>query len=229
MKAKISEIFSSIQGEGKYTGYAQVFVRFFGCNINCAWCDTPKASGRAKSRQLEYSPRELFAHVKKLYKNCPSVSLPGGEPLLQSAFLKEFLPLLKKAGMTVYLETNGILPRQLKEVIGRVDIVSMDIKLPSSAKCPSFWQEHENFLKISSRRDVFVKAVISHDTTRADVVRAAKLIQKVDPKIGLFLQPNSFEMSNGTLKKCAKFQKDCCRYLEHVRVLPQMHKLLNLK
>ncbi len=40
MKAKISEIFSSIQGEGLYLGKRHIFVRFFGCNMRCAYCDT---------------------------------------------------------------------------------------------------------------------------------------------------------------------------------------------
>ena len=48
-KANILEVFQSIQGEGKYAGVKQVFVRFFECNMHCVWCDTPHSIGRKLS------------------------------------------------------------------------------------------------------------------------------------------------------------------------------------
>ena len=38
---KITEIFQSIQGEGKYTGYPMTFIRTSGCTRKCSFCDTP--------------------------------------------------------------------------------------------------------------------------------------------------------------------------------------------
>ncbi len=51
MQAKISEIFKSIQGEGPYQGINQVFVRFFGCNLCCRFCDTKPNSFALKDTQ----------------------------------------------------------------------------------------------------------------------------------------------------------------------------------
>lgn len=139
MKGKISEIFESIQGEGIYAGERQIFVRFFGCNLSCKFCDTPL------SQYSEYEPQGLISELRFYQGNYHSVSFTGGEPLLQKDFLKEVLILLKQEGFRNYLETNGALPEALNEVIEHVDIVAMDFKLPSSTGAGDFWQAHRDF------------------------------------------------------------------------------------
>lgn len=228
MKAKISEVFKSIQGEGKYIGVSQVFVRFFGCSLNCVICDTPQAKEPTGEFE-EYTSQELLKEVRKLSNDVHSVSLSGGEPLEQKDFLKYFLPLLKKQGMKTYLETNGILPENLKEVIRDTDIVAMDIKLPSVTGQPAFWEEHEKFLKIARTKDVFVKTIITLDTDFKDVETAAKLASKVNRGIVFILQPNYFEISPELLLGCQKAQAIALKFLDDVRVIPQVHKYLGIR
>ncbi len=60
MKAKVLEIFRSIQGEGEYVGVAQVFVRFFECNMHCTWCDTPGSIGDTTRNYQEYTCEQLL-------------------------------------------------------------------------------------------------------------------------------------------------------------------------
>ena len=92
--AKIAEIFDSIQGEGSYIGYRQLFIRFCGCNLLCDYCDTEFKNGDL------YSVETLLNEVKKYnLEAIHSVSLTGGEPLIHYEFLKEFLPELKKLGV----------------------------------------------------------------------------------------------------------------------------------
>ena len=86
MNAKILEIFRSIQGEGKYAGVPQVFVRFFECNMHCVWCDTPASIGDGKREYKELALEDVLKQVNALYDHAHSVSITGGEPLLAERF-----------------------------------------------------------------------------------------------------------------------------------------------
>ncbi|NLE64999.1 MAG: 7-carboxy-7-deazaguanine synthase QueE [Elusimicrobia bacterium] len=228
-RAKVIEVFDSIQGEGKYAGVPQVFVRFAGCNLACAWCDSSHARDPKPGTFRELEAEALWKEVRPLVPQVHSVSLTGGEPLLHSAFLMEFLPFLTAANVPVYLETNGTLPGELKKIIEDVDVVAMDVKLPSSTGCQAFWDEHVEFLRIAWGKDVFIKMVISTATCTADIERAVEMISKGDPTMPLFLQPNHFEINSGVMDKCREYMTYCRQYLRDVRILPQMHKFVGLR
>lgn len=229
MNARILEIFQSTQGEGKYLGVPQVFVRFFECNMHCVWCDTPHSIGDTTRHYKEYPLEQIVGDISRLWDKCHSVSLTGGEPLLQADFIRHLTPVLRSLRMPVYLETNGILPGQLSQVIDGVDVIAMDIKLPSSTQCKAYWHEHEEFLRTAKEKDVFVKVVISNATAREDVRRAADLVSRILPEAPFILQPNYFDMKDGVVAKCIEFQKDCQKYLSDVRIIPQMHKFLKVR
>ncbi len=209
-------------------GVAQVFIRFFGCSLACKICDTPYA--KAPSGDFtEYTAGELLSEVRRLLSGIHSVSLSGGEPLEQADFLKEFLPLLKKQKTHTYLETNGVLPGELKKVLRFIDIISMDIKLPTATGQKPFWREHEKFLKAAQAKDVFIKTIITLDTDFDEIARAAKLASKVNRGIVFILQPNHFELSQQLLLGCQKAQMIARKYLNDVRIIPQVHKLLGIR
>jgi len=228
-QAKILEVFKSIQGEGPYAGVPQVFVRLFECNMHCVWCDTPNSIGDGKREFKEYSADALFKEVKGLSHGCHSISITGGEPLVQKDFLKEFLPRLKKAGLHTYLDTNATLPDALKELISAIDIIAMDVKLPSSTRQRSYWKEHEMFLNIAVRKEVFIKAVISKSTDLEDIRKMVALVKKSAPQTLVILQPNYLEMKTGAVEKCVGFQNYCLKFLPDVRILPQVHKFMKLR
>lgn len=230
-KAEITEIFSSMQGEGIFTGVRQIFVRFKRCNMVCEFCDT---SDDAAAK--EYSCAALMHEVKIIDGSSGphhSVSLTGGEPLMYAEFLKSMLPLLKKAGFKSYLETNGTLPNELESVIDLIDIVAMDFKLPSSAGTRAYWKEHAEFLKIAARKKVFVKSVVTADTKTEDVEEAVRLIRTVDKNIHFIMQPatpvKNFDKSPGE-KSLPEFLNIALRGgVENSRVMPQTHKILGVK
>src|SRR5438876_3429225 len=146
-RARLVEVFSSIQGEAELVGYRQVFVRFFGCNIRCDYCDSPETlTGKPKCRVERTPGRRDFLVVENpvrreqlteyvrgfLGVRHHSVSLTGGEPLLHARFLEGWLPEVRALGLGVYLETNGLLPEHLERVLPQIDIIGMDVKLPSA-------------------------------------------------------------------------------------------------
>jgi len=222
-KGKIAEVFASIQGEGLYQGVKQVFVRFFGCNLACTFCDTPQHNFR------EYSSQELWEEMELLSKSCHSISFTGGEPLLQTKFLKKIIEICRKESKRIYLETNGTLPYSLKEVISLVDIVAMDFKLPSSTGEKEFWPEHEEFLRIAREKDVFVKAVINKSTEMRDIERSVEIIKKVNADIPLVLQPDSEEQDDSLIMKIWGFKGYCQKHLNKVLMLSRYHKLLAVR
>jgi organic radical activating enzyme len=228
-KARVFEIFQSVQGEGVYVGVQQVFVRFFGCDLRCVWCDTPGSLGETSRRHVEMSAGELCSRVLSLWPGSHSVSVTGGEPLLQADFLAEFLPLLRSFGASVYLETNGVLPAELERVVGDVDIIAMDIKLPSSTGCRPYWDEHRDFLKAGRGKELFAKAVISVRTSAADIDAAAGLLAEQAPEAILVLQPNYFDRHDGVIKLCLDYRRRCSGILQDVRVIPQTHKMMKLR
>lgn len=229
LKAKVLEIFRSIQGEAKYLGAAQVFVRFFECNMHCVWCDTPGSIGDTTREYKEYSSEQLLDIIRPMYEGCHSVSITGGEPLVQTEFLKEFLPKLRHEGMKIFLETNGVMPIELREIIDLVDIVSMDLKLPSSTKERAYWKEHEEFLRIARVKETFTKTVISMDTNDDEVYQAVSLVAKIDPSILFILQPNFLDMKSGVIPKCQEYHSYAKKFLDDVRIIPQTHKYMKLR
>jgi 7-carboxy-7-deazaguanine synthase len=119
---KISEIFTSIQGETSFVGLPFTFVRLTGCNLRCSYCDTQYAYAEG----TEYSLDTVVAEVNK--RAVSRVVITGGEPLLQDETYILCSRLLD-AGVTVLLETNGSIV--IKDVDQRVHRI-LDLKCPGS-------------------------------------------------------------------------------------------------
>lgn len=97
----INEIFSTLQGEGFYTGRPSIFIRFSGCNIKCPFCDTLHQKSRL------YTLDQICEQIN-VWPNIRHVVLTGGEPGLQVD--EALITALHKAGKYVAIETNGTLP-----------------------------------------------------------------------------------------------------------------------
>lgn len=222
-KTFVKEFFVSIQGEGPYVGYKQLFIRFCRCNLNCKYCDTEfLASTGAK----EYTPQELFDAISALdLTGLHSISLTGGEPLLETEFLKEFLPLVRGLGK-IYLETNATLPEKFEEVKGLIDIVSADIKLESAAGVKGC--RHDEFFEACKGKDTYVKIVFDSTITEDEIRTTAELAKKHGFELVLSPMMLGSKMSVGADFIAQVYDK----YLKHynrVRVIPQVHKFIGIE
>ena len=121
-RLRITEIFHSLQGESRTSGYTTVFIRLTGCPLRCEYCDTAYAFKGGEW----FSFDEILNEVKKY--NVKYITVTGGEPLAQTRCIN-LLQLLCDEGYEVSLETSGAL--DISKVDPRVSRV-MDLKTPAS-------------------------------------------------------------------------------------------------
>ncbi len=248
---RLVEIFSSIQGEGVLVGHRQIFVRTYGCNLRCTYCDSPetlKESGTPFHCRVETHPgswefrtidslvpMSVLTEIVKGYLNEPhhSLSITGGEPLLHSSFFQQWLPVVKRLGVKVFLETNGMLPQHLKSLLPLLDYVSMDFKAPSSTGLPSelTFKRHREFLEIAKESNVYAKFVATSKTTDDELKAVIEIISQVDSDIPLILQPVTpfgLELNPVSPARMIELHSLASKSLKEVRVIPQTHKMMKL-
>ena len=198
---KVKEIFASIQGEGPYVGYKQLFIRFCNCNLKCNYCDTEFSSDKEFK---EYSPCEL-ADLANGFEDIHSVSLTGGEPLLSIEFLEDFLPRVSKK---IYLETNATLADNFLRVKPFIDIVSADIKLESATGIKDTFKFHDKFFEACQGVETFAKIVFNQNITDEEIFKCTELGKKYG--IELILQPET--LSEDRMSGCMdvwQFNNSC--------------------
>lgn len=245
----VTEVFSAIQGEGALVGHRQVFLRLTGCPLRCAYCDQPESLVRAGGPCLiERNPGgrnwEQFESpvagevvvdtVDRLWQALPhhSVSITGGEPLMQSGRLAELLPHLKARGHRIFLETSGTLVEGLARVLEHLDHVSMDIKLDSVDGQSVDLEVHRRFLATAAHRaDTYVKIVLGPDTDVRELLAAGAMVVSTAPGCEVFLQPvTPFAAveSAPTPSQVLEWQAALLRlHPGRVRVIPQTHKSID--
>lgn len=242
----IIEIFSSVQGEGQYVGCRQIFIRFALCNLKCLYCDTAfktqkycnleevPTSGKFAKIENPISSEKLISIINEFDDfNHHSISLTGGEPLLNTEFLKSFLKILKKQNpYTIYLETNGTLYNNLEEVIDLTDIISMDIKLESSTNAITPWDSHKKFIEVATKynKELFTKIVVTTQITNLEIQNVIELIKNQPYEIPVILQPVDSKDKKliPDSKTLVQIQDTMLEKLDDVRIIPQTHKFLNL-
>lgn len=142
---QVNEIFASLQGEGMRAGTFNIFVRFTGCNLQCAMepgplspggfdCDTEFAAGRKMTGAeiVDACFSEWDHHIPEGDKieGMPGVIFTGGEPSLQLD--SSLLTLLDDAGFgPLCIETNG--SRDLKEIADALNWITVSPKVAEHA------------------------------------------------------------------------------------------------
>lgn len=229
-EARISEIFSSLQGEGTHLGERHIFIRFEECHIHCEYCDELDKVGTPMSLD------QIMEEVGRLEREegpHSFVSLTGGEPLLYLSFLKPLMMRLKAAHFRIYLETNGILWHALEEVIGWCDCIAMDLKPPSVTKERSFDEDHRHFLERARAKETLIKIVLSKDIDIKEFENEVRMVAEVAKNTPVILQPISTEIEGHEdpelMRLLTELQRFASRYLSQVRIVPRFHKILHIR
>jgi 7-carboxy-7-deazaguanine synthase len=226
MRGFVKEVFTSIQGEGIKVGQRQTFVRMLGCNLACDYCDTPDAQKQRGPFVYQKISWENPIDVDTLLDTITEseVSITGGEPLLQVDFLEIFCARLRQSSRKIYLDTNGSLPRELEQIIEYVDTIALDFKIPSVTGERPLWSEHRECLQIAAMKEVFVKMVIDENLASYELLTSCDIIKNVNKNIPLVIQP----VCGHNVSDLLKIQKTALSVLTDVRIIPQIHKYLNL-
>jgi 7-carboxy-7-deazaguanine synthase len=162
---KLSELFYSIQGEGKLAGVPSVFVRASGCNLRCVWCDTPYASWAPEGEDVPVE--QIVERVQEFPAR--HVVLTGGEPMIMPE-IGRLCDLLNAGGYHITIETAATVYQSVK-----LDLASLSPKLSNSTphdreggRFASVHEQHRLNLPvvqrfIDSSPDFQLKFVVSHE------------------------------------------------------------------
>ena len=207
---RIHEIFSTIQGEGYDTGIPCTFVRLFGCNVKCTYCDQPQC----KSDLKKMSVGKVVDEIRRL--RIKNVCITGGEPFIQEEVYTLIYELVS-LGYAVSIETNG--------TVEIPDTVRRSYKYVMDVKCPSSGVHHKNLLnnlKVLHPSDE-VKFVIANEE---DYNYMKTVLRQYPTHAKILLSP----MFDVNLKQT--IGKDLCDWVLRdkldVRIQIQMHKVLGV-
>ncbi|MDD3122897.1 MAG: putative 7-carboxy-7-deazaguanine synthase QueE [Candidatus Izemoplasmatales bacterium] len=203
----VNEIFTSIEGEGIRMGYPVTFIRLYGCNLNCSYCDTRYSCEGQDGTEMSVS--EVIEKAKEA--GVERITLTGGEPLIHKN-VEELVDGLVNEGFEVNIETNGsvdIYP-YIKENV----IITMDYKSISSGMTDKM--NHKN-LKYLRNQDV-LKFVVEDKKDLDDMKR---IIETYSPSCSIFVSPVFGKIE---LPDMVDYIKD--NKLNECRVQVQLHKII---
>ena len=183
----IIEKFVSIDGEGPSAGELATFIRFQGCNLRCAWCDTTYSFDKSEITEV-LSAEEIYSYIKET--GVSNVTLTGGEPLLQIDFVTELFKIAKAHGIHTALDTSGITfnpenTENINNLLKYTDLVLLDIKHIDDA-------EHKKLTGASNKNILAFAQYLSEKQIpvwiRHVVVKDITLNEKYLKELGRFLK-----------------------------------------
>lgn len=206
MNFPVVELFTSIQGEGKYTGVPSHFLRVSGCNLRCVFkdsiCDTPYSSF-CPEKPIADTMDELVTMFKELHKKNPKVRhlvITGGEPLLYREGLMEFIDKMDESFdmYTITIETNGTLPGLRT---GYTDLYSISPKLSTSVGTPGVY----------NNINVTQEMIDRHDNLRINIENLYNMIvSNADYQLKfVYSGPESVTEIDDIIKKLDEYNEHC--------------------
>jgi 7-carboxy-7-deazaguanine synthase len=212
---KIAELFYSVQGEGSLVGVPSFFIRTSGCNLRCAWCDTPYTSWNPEGADLTL---DQIVNEVKTYP-ARHVVVTGGEPMIAP----EIIPLterLRGLGLHITIETAGTVFKAVA-----CDLMSISPKLSNSTP-QGTWTEQHNRLRIN--REVLMQLMSRYEYQLKFVIENPRDLEEVRPLLASLEadQAHVILMSEGTdrdvLRERGVWLAEICKS-EGYRFSPRLH------
>ena len=234
---RISEVFTSLEGEGVLLGTKTLFVRLAGCPFRCGYCDTdyalPMDSG------TEYGMDEAFDLVRgSIERGTFKVNFTGGDPLVQHEAVAELARRVRgEAGVPTYLESSCYDATRFKTVLPHMDYVKAELKTEDSGfvdgpRYPALLNEALECLRASVELGTFtyVKIVVGASTTEAHLADLVGRAVEAAPGggaslSGLVIQPVTGDGAPG-LDHLLRLYDAARPLYGDVRVVPQLHKMI---
>ena len=204
-RLKITELFHSLQGEGRHSGLPCSFIRLTGCALRCTYCDTPYAFYGGSWSSFE----ELEAFVTK--KGSPLVQITGGEPLHQKA-VWPFVDGLVDKGFKPLIETGGAV--DIAGLNPKTHVV-LDLKTPASGELEKMLWGNLEHLKPSDEVKFVVCSVDDLEWSLRQVRE-----HQLDTRFGVLISPVA-EADNAA--EMAEMVVGCGL---NIRFQVQLHKVL---
>lgn len=115
-----------------YPNHIAAIVFTPGCALRCPFCHNPELIQLTQKNKSYFENNyedKFFSFLKTRQGLLDGVSITGGEPTLQPDLI-DFMKRIKQMGFLVKLDTNGIFPNKVKEILSTslVDYWAMDIK-----------------------------------------------------------------------------------------------------
>lgn len=244
----LDEIFLSLQGEGAGVGEPQLFLRLGGCPLRCRYCDTPRSWTRQPEFELhipagtERRPNPLdapaldaaLAELAAAHGADPArltLSVTGGEPLAQAGFLAAWLP--GWPGRRV-LETAGLWPERLRELLPAVDAVSLDWKLAATLDRGEAAADALGCVEVceAAGAEWWLKLVVSAEVAEEEVRAVWTTLGGRGLRRPLYLQPETPAPGRPAPPAAGTLMRWALAGVPHgldVRVLPQIHPALGIR
>jgi organic radical activating enzyme len=234
---RLSEIFTSIEGEGLLFGTKTMFVRMAGCPLKCHWCDTPDSLPIESGK--EYSVQDAKSFISEsLQPNTYKVNFTGGEPLAQHEALIELARFVKERKLRTYLESACYDSNRFAKVLPFLDICKIEFKLRDSKVVDE--GNYDNLLNneleclrlaVLSEKTTYIKIVVTNSSSVKefrDLVYRVFNIAKPADIAGFIIQP-SHKIDEPTLERLFEFYDAVYPFYEQVRIVPQMHKVIGAR